>query len=185
MASEFSKYKYVDNLSKKNKLIRLVWTTVWWLLFRPTPRWCLNAWRIFLLRIFGAKIGVGNRVAPSCFVWAPWNLEMGDYSVLADDVDCYSMDRISIGSKVAVSQRTFLCAGTHDISSLLRPLVTKPITIGNHVWICAEAFIAPGVNIGNGSIVGARAVVTKNVSEWIVVAGNPATFIKARQVNET
>ncbi|WP_082880755.1 putative colanic acid biosynthesis acetyltransferase [Methylomonas sp. DH-1] len=182
MASQFSKYKYVDTLSRRSKLQRLIWTIVWWLFFRTTPRWCMNSWRIFLLKVFGAKLGVGNKVAPSCFVWAPWNLEMGDYSVLAEGVDCYSMDRIHIGSKVAVSQRSFLCTGTHDISSLRRPLITKPIHIGNHAWICAEAFIAPGVSVGEGGIVGARAVVTKNVEAWSVVAGNPAVFVKDRKV---
>ena len=183
MSSTFSQYKYIDTISKRNKLARLAWNTVWWLLFRTTPRWCLNSWRIFLLKIFGAKIGVGSKVSPSCFVWAPWNLEMGDYSALGDGVDCYSMDRISIGSKVAVSQRTFLCTGTHDISSLLRPLVTKPINIGDHAWVCAEAFIAPGVTIGKGAVIGARSVVTKDVSEWIVVAGNPAAFVKNRTLS--
>ncbi|ATG88498.1 acetyltransferase [Methylomonas koyamae] len=180
MGSAFAKYRYVDNISKRNKFLRLIWNTVWWLFFKPTPRWCLNSWRVLLLRVFGAKIGIGNRVAPTCFVWAPWNLEMGDYSVLADGVECYCMDKIIIGSKVAVSQRTFLCTGTHDISSLRRPLITKPILIGNHVWICAEAFISPGVVIGEGAIIGARSVVTRDVLEWTVVAGNPALFIKPR-----
>nr|WP_082409672.1 putative colanic acid biosynthesis acetyltransferase [Methylomonas koyamae] len=182
MASQFSKYKYVDTIPAKIKFLRLIWNTIWWLFFRTTPRWCLNSWRIFLLKLFGAKLGVGNRVSPSCFVWAPWNLEMGDYSVLADDVDCYNMARIKLGSKVAISQRTYLCTGTHDISSLTRPLVTKPISIGDHVWVCAEAFVSPGVKIGNGAVVAARSVVTKDVAEWSVVAGNPAVFIKPRKI---
>lgn len=86
---------------------------------------------------------MGNRVSPSCFVWAPWNLEMGDYSVLADDVDCYNMARIKLGSKVAISQRTYLCTGTHDISSLTRPLVTKPISIGDHVGFALKPLFLP------------------------------------------
>ncbi|MEI6065922.1 MAG: putative colanic acid biosynthesis acetyltransferase [Methylococcaceae bacterium] len=183
MSSTFSQYKYIDTISKRNKLARLVWNTVWWLFFRTTPRWCLNSWRIFLLKIFGAKFGVGSKVSPSCFVWAPWNLVMGDYSALGDDVNCYTMDRISIGSKVAVSQGAFLCTGTHDISSLIRPLVTKPITIGDHAWICAEAFISPGITIGKGAVVGARSVVTKDVADWTVVAGNPAIFVKNRTIS--
>jgi len=183
VSDSFSQYKYIDNIPKRIKLARLIWNTVWLLLFRTTPRWCLNSWRIFLLKVFGAKIGLGSRVSPSCFVWAPWNLEMGEYSVLADNVDCYSMDRIRIGSKVAVSTRTFLCTGTHDIYSLLRPLVTKPITIGDHSWVCAEAFIAPGVTVGKGAVIGARSVVTKDVCEWTVVAGNPAAFVKTRTIS--
>lgn len=180
MQSQFSKYRYVDTIPTRNKLARLIWNIVWYTLFKPTPRWCLNSWRIFLLKLFGAKIGSNNKIAPSCVIWAPWNLEIGDYSVLGEGVNCYSMDKISIGSKVAISQRSFLCTGSHDISSLLRPLITKPIKINDHVWICAEAYIGPGVEIGEGSVIGARCVASKNIAEWIVVAGNPATFIKPR-----
>lgn len=181
--SDFHQFKYIDTIPKRIKYLRLLWSITWCIFFRPTPRWCLNSWRIFLLKLFRAKIGIGSQVYPSCFVWAPWNLEMGDYSVLADGVDCYTMDRICIGSKVAVSQRSFLCTGTHTTSSLLRPLITKPITIGDHTWICAESFIAPGVSIGEGAIIGARSVVVKDVKEWTVVAGNPAKFINARTIN--
>lgn len=184
MNSPFAKYKYIDNYSKRHKLLRLLWNITWWSLFKPTPRWCCNGWRRFLLRLFGAKIGTGSIIYPSCFVWAPWNLVMGDYSVLADHVDCYTMAKITIGSKVAVSQRSFLCTGSHDISSLRRPLITKPINIENHAWICAEAFIAPGVTIGEGAVVAARSVVTKNVPNWQVVAGNPAFKIKMRSITD-
>ncbi len=178
--SNFKKYQYEDNLSKKSKLLRLVWNFVWSVFFRTNPRWLLNSWRITLLRLFGAKIGQGCKVSPTCFVWAPWNLEMGSYSVLGDYVDCYTMDKITIGSKVAISQRAFICTGTHDIQSLRRPLITKPIFIENHVWVCAQAFIGPGVHLQKGAVIAAGAVVVKNVSELNVVAGNPAIFIKKR-----
>lgn len=178
--SDFSKYKYVDNIPKSQKLIRLLWEIVFLFFFRPTPRWVLNNWRILLLRLFGAKIGVGCRVSPSCRVWAPWNLVMGDYSVLGDGVDCYTMNKISIGSKVAVSQRAFICCGSHDISQLTRPLITKPIFIRDHAWICSESFIGPGVDVGEGAVVAARAVVVHDVDEYSVVGGNPAIVIKNR-----
>ena len=180
MSSSFAKYKYIDTISKKNKLARFIWNFVWLFLFRSNPRWCLNSWRIFLLKVFGAKIGIGCKISPTCTIWAPWNLIMGDYSALGENVNCYSMNLITIGSKVAISEGSFLCTGTHDISSLLRPLITKPIFINDHAWVCAEAFIGPGVKIEEGGIVGARGVVTKDVPEWTVVAGNPATQIKKR-----
>ncbi len=182
--SKFEKYKYKDQLSKKSKIARAVWNICWFFLFKTNPRGMLNSWRIFLLRFFGAKIGHGCIVAPTCFVWAPWNLTMGDFSVLGDHVDCYSMNKINIGSKVAVSQRAFICTGTHDISSLTRPLMTKPITISDHAWICAEAFIGPGVEIAEGAVVAARAVVVTPVAPYNVVAGNPAKFIKKRVLKE-
>jgi len=109
---------------------------------------------------------------------------MGDYSVLAEGVNCYSMDKITIGSKVAVSQRAFLCCGSHDISSYVRPLITKPIFLGDHVWVCAEAFIGPGVNVEKGGVIAARSVVVKDIEAMQVVAGNPAKLVKYREVKE-
>lgn len=181
--SSFSNYKYVDSLSKKNKLLRALWGVVWTILCRFTPKVGFNGWRLVILKMFGAKIGKGSIVLPTCRVWAPWNLEMGQYSVLGDNVDCYTMDKITIGSKVAISQRAFLCTGTHDITSFRRPLVTKPIVIEDHVWVCAEAMVHPGITLSEGSVVAAKAVVTKDVNRFEVVAGNPAKFVKLRTLN--
>ncbi|MCH8540770.1 MAG: hypothetical protein LAT58_08375 [Opitutales bacterium] len=110
---------------------------------------------------------------------------MGEFSALAESVDCYNVDTIEIGSKVAVSQRSFLCTASHEISNLHRPLLTQPIKINNHAWICAEAFISPGVEIGEGSVVAARAVVTRSVDRWVVVGGNPAKFLKKRILSDS
>ncbi|WP_404308820.1 putative colanic acid biosynthesis acetyltransferase [Neorhodopirellula lusitana] len=110
---------------------------------------------------------------------------MGDFSVLGDEVDCYTMNDITIGSKVAVSQRAFLCTGSHDVSSLLRPLITAPISIENHAWVAAQAFVGPGVTIGEGAVVGACAGVFKDVAPWHIVGGNPAAFLKTRKINES
>jgi len=182
--SDFKKYQYQDSLSRRNKLARLIWNFVFFVSFRSNPRWALNGWRIFLLRLFGAKIGTGCKVSPSCFVWAPWNLSMGDFSVLGDGVDCYTMARINIGSKVAISQRVFLCTGSHDITSLKRPLITKSINIEDHVWVCAESFVGPGVTLGNGAVIAARSVVVKSVDTHAIVAGNPAVFLKRRLLKD-
>ena len=179
-----SKRIYVDRLSRSLRIRRLVWGLVWLIFFRPTPRWLLDQWRIFLLRLFGAKIGTGCRVAPSCVVWAPWNLSIGDRTALAEGVECYCVDRISIGSNVCVSQRSFLCTASHDIRSLGRPLTHSPIVIEDHAWICAEAFVGPGVNLGEGAVVAACAVVIRDVAAWEVVGGNPAKFIKHRKLEE-
>lgn len=182
--TEYEKYKYVDTIPKSNKIKRLIWNIVWLFLFRPTPRWALNSWRIILLKLFGAKIKKGSRVLPSCKVWAPWNLEMGQYSVLADDVDCYTMDKVIIGNHVTISQKTFLCTGSHDIRTYKKPLITYPIIIHDYVWVCAESFISPNITLNIGSVIGARSVVTKNVKEFNVVGGNPAKFIKLREMKE-
>lgn len=175
---------YVDRLSLSLRIRRLAWGLVCLLFFRPTPRWLFDQWRIFLLRLFGAKIGIGCRVAPSCSVWAPWNLSIGDRTALAEGVECYCVDRVSIGSNVCVSQRAFLCTASHDIRTLQRPLAHRPIMIQDHGWICAEAFVGPGVTLGEGAVVAARAVVMHDVAAWKVVGGNPAKLIKDRDLEE-
>lgn len=178
--SDFGALRYRNGFSPSQKLRRLAWETVWLLAFRPTPRWALHGWRRFLLRAFGARIGAGCRIAPSCRVWAPWNLVMGELSALGDGVDCYSMGRITIGSKVAVSQRSFLCAGSHDIRSLSRPLTTGPIVIEDNAWVAAESFVHPNVHIGEGAVIGASSVVTQDMPAWSVCVGHPCRKIKDR-----
>jgi putative colanic acid biosynthesis acetyltransferase WcaF len=173
---------YKNRHSLASKVLRLVWGIVWLCLFRPTPRGILYGWRRFLLRLFGAKIGEGVNILPSCRIWQPWKLEMGDYSCLSEHVECYSVDNIVIGNQTVVSQGAFLCCASHDIASPIMELVYKPIFIGDNVWIASHAFIAPGAVIGEGAVVGACAVVTKNVEPWTVVAGNPAKFIKRREL---
>lgn len=182
--TEFRDLKYHNEFSTAHKLKRLSWEIVWLLAFRPTPRWAMHGWRRFLLRLFGAQVGAGSRIAPSCRVWAPWNLTMGELSALGEGVDCYSMDRITIGSKVAVSQRTFLCAGSHNTTDLTRPLVTGPITLEDHVWVAAECFVHPNVVVREGAVIGARSVVLKEMPAWSICAGNPCKRIKDRDVRK-
>jgi putative colanic acid biosynthesis acetyltransferase WcaF len=164
-----------------HKCGRVLWGFVWIVLFRPSPRPCFG-WRSILLRCFGARLGTAVHVYPRAKIWAPWNLEMGDHSCLADDVDCYCAGRIAIGAHATVSQYSYLCAAGHDISDPRMKLVIEPITIGDGAWVCAGAFVGPGVSVGNGAVVGARAVVVKNVDAWTVVGGNPAKFIKNREL---
>ena len=182
--SDFRDLRYVDTIPRREKILRKLWELVYAVLFRPSPRGMMNGWRKMLLRLFGAKIGKGSKIAPTCFVWAPWNLEMGDFSVLGDHVDCYTMNKIHIGSKVAVSQRSFLCTGSHDTTSLLRPLTTRPITIGDHAWIAAEAMICPGVTIGAGAVIGARSFVNRDMPAWTICAGMECRPIKKRRLSD-
>ena len=167
--------------SLKTNLGRLIWGVVWTIAFRPTPR-LLFGWRRFVLRIFGAKLGENARVDPSVRIWAPWNLSMGKESCLGADVDCYNVDQIRIGDHGTVSQYSLLCSASHDVSSPNMQLITAPIVIENQAWVCAKAFISPGATVGEGSVVGACSVVTKDVPDWTIVAGNPAKFIRVREI---
>lgn len=167
--------------SVANRAGRLAWGVVWALLFRPTPRF-LDGWRRFLLRCFGAGIGRGARVLPSARIWAPWNLEMGDYASLSEFADCYNVDRVRIGPHATVSQYAFLCTAGHDIRDRHMRLVTAPIAIGAGAWVCAGAYVGMGVTLGEGAVAAARAVVVKDVAPWMVVGGNPARPIKRREL---
>lgn len=172
--------KYNDAISLSNKLLRMLWNVVYWILFRPSIGPLFYKWRIFILRCFGAKIDWSAHVYAGAKIWAPWNLIMGENSCLSSDVDCYNVDIVLIGSNVVVSQKAYLCTASHEITHVAYPLITSPIIIKDQAWVAAEAFVGMGVTIGEGAVVGARSVVTKNVEPWTVVGGNPARFIKKR-----
>ncbi|MFH6769538.1 putative colanic acid biosynthesis acetyltransferase [Gaetbulibacter aquiaggeris] len=176
--------KYKNALSKKNQLARFFWTIIWFLLARPLPRSVGRSWKLFLLRCFGAKVHKSAHVYSSVRIYAPWHLEMHAYSCLAPEVDCYNVDKVSIGANTTVSQKTYLCTASHDITKSHNPLVTAPIIIADQSWIGADVFIGMGVNVGQGAVIGARAAVFKDVEPWTIVGGNPAKFIKKRIINE-
>lgn len=171
-------------LSRSNKISRSIWSLVWLLLYRPSPV-PLHAWRRFLLRLFGAKIGTGAHPYPSARIWAPWNLYMGDHSCLSHQVDCYCVGNVMLGAHVTVSQYSFLCTATHDYNELGMPLLVAPIVIEDYAWVTADVFVGPGVNIGEGAVIAARSTVTRDVAPWTVVAGNPVKEIGKRDPSST
>ena len=150
-------------------------------LFRPSPR-IFCGWRRFLLRAFGASIGKNARISPSVTVWAPWNLSVGDESAISRHVDCYCVDQLVIGNHATVSQYAILCTASHDISTPNMKLISSPLVLEDQCWVCARAFVSPGITIHNGAVVGAMSVVTKDIPAWTVHAGNPARMIKKRSV---
>lgn len=175
--------QYSHSFSLKNKAGRLIWGLANLLFLRPFPTRLFRKWRILILKLFGAKIEWTSHVYASTKIWAPWNLELGEYSTLGPYVDCYNQGKITIGANTVISQKTYLCASTHDYTKSDFPLLLRPITIGNGVWISADAFIGPGVIISDKAIVAARSVVVKSIDESKICGGNPAKFIKMRQVN--
>ena len=171
--------KYTNKNTHKIK--RFLWEIVWTLLFRPTPRWCLNYWRCSLLRLFGAKIGRCVRIQGSTKIWQPWKLIIDDNSWIDGGVSLYSVNDIIIGKNVVISESAFICTASHDIHSPVFELVSKPIFIQDYAWICAKSTVLMGVTIGVGSVVAACAVATKNTEPWTVVGGNPAKEIGKRE----
>ncbi|RWO97367.1 MAG: putative colanic acid biosynthesis acetyltransferase [Mesorhizobium sp.] len=165
--------------SFKDKVRRLQWRVVEATLYRwsPVP---VHGWRCFLLRLFGAAVGRGAHPYPTARIWAPWNLRLGAASSLGPGVNCYSVGPITIEDYVTVSQGSHLCAATHDYRDPAFALVVGAIQIEAGAWVAAEAFIGPGVRVGRRAVVGARSVVTKDVSDGVVVVGNPARQIRLR-----
>ena len=161
---------------------RFAWTLVYHLLFRPPPN-RLYAWRRFLLRRFGARMGAHSKVRPRAIIKHPWLLAMGDYATLDNNVEIYNLGPVTIGAHTTLSQDAYVCAGTHDHTTPSFPLIRPPVTIGDGVWVAADAFVGPGVRIGDNCIVAARAVVMKDVPARTVVAGNPAKRVKDRDIS--
>lgn len=158
---------------------RFAWLAVQATLLRFSPGRAYG-WRRFWLRMFGAKLGRTSRTRPTTRVMHPWLLTMGEHSLIGDRVRVYNLGPIGVGDHTVVSQDVSLCAGTHDYTRADLPLMRPPISIGSGVWICAEAFVGPGVTVGDNAVVGARAVVSKDVEAGMVVGGNPARVIKRR-----
>ncbi|MFC5050668.1 putative colanic acid biosynthesis acetyltransferase [Rubritalea spongiae] len=175
---------YVDNLSKWNRLARCLWMLTYVVLFRYSPRVGFQWWRRWLLQRFGAKLAKGANVYPSVKVWAPWNLEMGAFACLAEGVDCYNVAPIYLGKYATVSQRSFLCSASHEVSLLEKPLIHAPIRIEEHAWVCAEAFVGPGVTMGEGAVLAARGVAVRDLEAWGIYGGNPAKYLKQRVIKE-
>nr|WP_271594536.1 putative colanic acid biosynthesis acetyltransferase [Bradyrhizobium sp. CCBAU 65884] len=164
----------------ENRLLRFVWNAVWRLLASWTPPF-LNPWRRFLLRCFGAKVAATAVVYGSARVWYPPHLEIGHHACIGPRVNVYCMARIRFGDYSLASQGSHLCAGTHDIDDINFQLKTKPIEIGARAWIAAEAFVGPGVNIGDGAVLGARACTFRDLQPWVVYSGNPAQPLRQRK----
>lgn len=175
---------YKNKLSFKNKLFRVLWGITYNLFFRTLPGPLFYNWRIFLLRMFGAKIGRNCKIRSSIKVWAPWNIELGDYVAIGQKAELYSVDKIIIGTKVAISQGAYICTASHDITTHSNPLITAAIKIDSFSWVAADAFVGMGVTIGEGAVVGARAAVFKDVEPWTIVGGNPAKPIKKRVIKD-
>lgn len=184
---ESSKHKkYVDVIgnrsarkwSQREQIGRFLWLAAL-PFFRFSPR-IFWGWRRIILRMFGAQIGQQVRIYPTVRITMPWNLRIQNYAAIGDRAILYALGIITIGERATISQNAHLCAGTHDWRHPMMPLEKLPIEIGQDAWICADAFVGPNLSIGRGAIVGARAVVMKDIRPNHIVVGNPARVIKVR-----
>ena len=169
--------------STKEAVIIRLWEAFWFLFLRWTPK-RFNRLRLLCLRLFGAKIHGRPFVFSSARIYAPFNLELGDRACLGPSVNVYCLGYVILGVRAVLSQESMLCGGTHDLSSPRMPLLIGDINLGADAFVGARALILPGVAIGEGAVVAAGAVVTKDVEPWTVVGGNPARVIKKRVLKD-
>ncbi len=166
--------------STREKVARLLWGAVQSTLFR----WSFHNWygvRRALLRAFGARLDATANLRRTVLVECPWNLSIGAESSVGDRAILYCLGPVSIGARVTVSQGAHICAGSHDSRRATMPLLRPPVDIGDDAWIAADAFVGPKVRVGEGAILGARAVALGDLEPWSIYLGNPAVKVRARE----
>jgi putative colanic acid biosynthesis acetyltransferase WcaF len=167
------------SFSLSNRMLRLVWSVIWSLFFRLSPR-PFHSWRAFLLRCFGATLGPNCHFYPRARVWAPWNLLCADCVTLGDEAEIYNPSQVIMGSHAIVSQQAYICGATHDYNDPAFPLVSFPMSLGAYCWVGARASVLPGVNVGEGAVLGLGSVAARDLEPWTVYAGVPARAVKQR-----
>jgi putative colanic acid biosynthesis acetyltransferase WcaF len=164
----------------RDRLRRLIWNVCWAMFYRMSPR-PLHSWRSFLLSAFGATMGPDCHFYPRSKVWAPWNLICADQVTAGDGAEIYNPAPITLGSHAILSQDAYVCAATHDYDDPEFPLIAYAMNIGAYAWVCARASVAPGVNVGEGAVLGLGSVATRHLEPWTVYAGSPAVKVKERR----
>ncbi|WP_022846327.1 putative colanic acid biosynthesis acetyltransferase [Desulfurobacterium sp. TC5-1] len=179
MFQDLSKFKLPPNFRGKPSWFVQLWWIVQDTLFRWSPQF-MYGWRRFLLRLFGAKVGKGVLIRPTAKITFPWKVKIGDYSWIGDEVVLYSLGEIEIGKNVVISQRSYICTGSHDYTKVDFPIFVKKIVIEDEVWLASDVFVAPGVRVGRGTVVGARSSVFSDLPPGKVCIGSPAKPVKDR-----
>jgi putative colanic acid biosynthesis acetyltransferase WcaF len=179
MYQDLTKFNLPPNFRGRPGWFVQLWWMVEYLMFKPSPQF-MYGWRRFLLRIFGATIGKGVILRPSIRVQFPWKLTIGDNSWIGDEVVLYSLGPIDIGNNVVISQRSYLCTGSHDYKAVDFPIYFEPILVEDQCWLATDVYVGPGVTIGRATVVGARSSVFKSLPPGKICLGSPARIIKDR-----
>src|SRR5262245_52842338 len=157
-----------------------LWKEAAWQAFRIVvflQRWPLpSSFRASILRLFGARVGRGVVIRSGVNIAFPWRLTLGDHVWIGEEANILNLAHVTIHDHCCISQRAFVCTGSHDFRSVDFPLVAKPIEIGPRSWLCAQAFVGPGVVVGPDSMVAAGSVVSRDVPPNTLASGNPASY---------
>ena len=176
---KLNQFSLPDGFRGRSAMVVQFWWLVQSTLFAMSPQFMFG-WRRWLLNLFGAEVGENVLIRPSVRVTYPWKVKIGDRVWIGDNAELYSLGEIEIGDDVVISQKSYLCAATHDFSKLSFDMIDKKITIEDQVWIATDVFVAPGVTIGRGALIGARSSVFADMPEGMICVGSPAKPVKPR-----
>ena len=179
MNQNLKTFKMPKGFRGKSKIYVQSWRIIHSTFFRLSPQF-MYGWRRILLRLFGAKIGRNVLIRPTVKILYPWKLTIGDWSWIGDEVTLYNMADINIGKNCVISQKSYLCTGSHDHTKTSFEIFAKPIDIEDEVWVATDVFIAPGITIKTGAIVGFRSTVNKDLPSKMICYGNPAKPMSPR-----
>jgi len=179
MSVDLSAYSAARFDRGASKLREVAWLICSLFLFRLCP-FSFSILKCSLLRAFGARIGQGVVIKPNVKITFPWKLQIGDHVWLGEECWLLNLEHITIGNNVCISQRAFLCTGSHNYKVPTFDLIVKPIVVADGAWIGAATWIGPGVTVGTHAVLVAGSVATKNLDPHGIYGGNPAGGIRQR-----
>jgi putative colanic acid biosynthesis acetyltransferase WcaF len=183
LRTDLSKYDNSWYSPKAGMLKRGVWYIVN-VLFFINPLNGISSLKVFLLRLFGGRIGKGVMLKPSVNIKYPWLLEVGDFSWIGEKVWIDNLVKVKIGKNCCLSQGAMLLAGNHNYSKVTFDLIVEEIILEDGVWIGAQSVVCPGVTCKNHSILSVQSVASSNLDAYTIYRGNPAIAIKKRIITE-
>lgn len=179
MKQDLSKFKIPSNFRGRSIFYVQLWWMIQHTLFNHSPQFAYG-FRAFILRLFGAKIGKNSIIRPTVEITYPWKVKLGDNVWIGDSVVLYSLGDITIGDNSVISQRSYICTGDHDYRYSDFPIRSNTIVIGDSCWLATDVFVAPGVTINNGCVIGARSTVIHDMPSNMLCVGSPCVPIKPR-----
>ncbi|MDV7132534.1 DapH/DapD/GlmU-related protein [Williamsia muralis] len=154
-----------------------LWQVLWLAVRSVFQKWWMPAaLRVRILRAFGAEIGTGVLIRHDVTIHWPWKLTIGDNSWIGEGAWILNLEPVVIGRNCCISQSVFLCTGSHDRNSPSFEFDNAPITIEDGAWVAARATVLRGVTVGRHAVVGACALVSRDISEGVLVLASPSQW---------
>ena len=162
---------------------RLLWyfVNIWFIKCNWLP---LRQPRIWLLRLFGAKVGKMVFIKPGVNIKYPWYLEIDDYAWIGENVWIDNLVKVHIGKKACVSQNAYLMGGNHNYKKATFDLMVGEIDIQEGAWVGANSTVCPGVTMKPYSILSVGSVASKDLDAYGIYRGNPAEKVRERLIEK-